>query len=52
MTLAELKKEERRLFDTYNWRAPNKAKLRHLRQLEEVIAKIDALEPIKKNENK
>lgn len=44
MNLKELKKEERKLFDTYNWRAPNDVKIAHLQKLINAIKKIKELE--------
>jgi hypothetical protein len=39
-----LKKEERRLFDTYNWRAKPEVKINHLKQLIDVIDRLQKLQ--------
>jgi hypothetical protein len=44
--LADLKKSEKFLFDTYNWRANAQIKLSHLKELIDVITRIDELEKV------
>lgn len=39
--LQELKQEEKRLFDTYNWRAKSDVKVEHLKRLITVIEQIE-----------
>lgn len=40
----DLNKQERLLFETYNWRAPNKVKIDHLKRLISVIEQIENVE--------
>jgi hypothetical protein len=53
MILIELKKKEKLYFDTYKTKLSNKDKIKHLREMANVIEEIDKLEenviPLKKN---